>query len=96
MHLQAEGAHDLEDGSELGAFGSGEGPVEVFAGEAGLARDVRHAFGSGDGVQGEHDRLRIAVRLLDHGFEIQGALFRRGEVVGCVIRSRDGFGHDHS
>ena len=59
--------------------------VETFSGQPGIARNLRHALGTGDIAQGLGDERRIAVGLLQARFQICGHLLRRAEVLGDII-----------
>jgi hypothetical protein len=85
MEFEAECMNDFEDGIEARASIAGQSFVEAFPGKAGIARDLRHSFGSGDVSECFGYKGRVSICFFKAGFEISGHFFRRSEMFGDVV-----------
>ena len=82
--FDAEGFHDAKEGGESGIASRGEGFVEGFARDAGLAGELGHSHGARDVAKGRCDQGRVAI--LEGGFEISGDGLRAAEILRGVPR----------
>ena len=83
--LQAQSPDDPENRVQARIAFSRKRLVETFAGEAGIACDLRHALGAGDVAQRLGNERGVAVGLLHAGFQVSGHFLRRAKVLGDVV-----------
>ena len=84
--LQAQGADDPEDRVQTRITFSRKRLVETFAGQAGIACNLRHALGAGDVAQRLGNERGVAIGLLHASFQVCGHFLRCAKVLGDVVR----------
>ena len=83
--LQAESPDDPENRVQRRIAFPRERLAEMFPGQAGIVRDLRHAPGAGDVAQRLGDERSVAVGLCHARVQIRGGFLRGAKVVRDIV-----------